>query len=57
MTKESKEQDVKYKDQEIADLKKCTSELASNKVSANSEMSAVMRNLAKLFDRGVPKRR
>ena len=55
VTKASKEQDVKYKEQESANLKKSASELTSDRDSANSELSAVVQYLAKLNDMCVAK--
>jgi len=55
VTKAAKEQDVKYKEQESANLKKSASELTSDRDSANSELSAVVQYLAKLNDMCVAK--
>ena len=48
VTKVSKEQDVKYKEQESANLKKSAGELTSDQDSSNAELSAVVQYLAKL---------
>ena len=55
VTEDSKEQGVKYKEQEIANLKKLTSEVTSVRDSANSELSDEVQYLAKLYDMCVPK--
>merc|ERR1712064_170273 len=55
VTKVSKEQDVKYKEQESANLKKSAGELTSDRDSSNAELSAVVQYLAKLSDMCVAK--
>ena len=55
VTKVSKEQDVKYKEQESSGLKKSAGELTSDRDSANAELSAVVEYLAKLNDMCVAK--
>ena len=55
VTKVSKEQDVKYKEQESANLKKSAAELTSDRDSSNAELSAVVQYLAKLNDMCVAK--
>merc|ERR1712012_1154399 len=55
VTKVSKEQDVKYKEQKSANLKKSAGELASDRDSSNAELSAVVQYLAKLNDMCVAK--
>jgi len=55
VNKASKEQDVKYKAQESANLKKSAGELTSDGDSASAELSAVVEYLAKLGDMCVPK--
>ena len=55
VTKVSKEQDVKYKEQESANLKKSAGELTSDRDSSDAELSAVVQYLAKLNDMCVAK--
>merc|ERR1712064_21522 len=55
VTKVSKEQDVKHKEQESANLKKSAGELTSDRDSSNAELSAVVQYLAKLNDMCVAK--
>ena len=43
-TKVSKDQDVKYKEQESSGLKEAASELTSDKDSASAELSAVVQH-------------
>merc|ERR1719383_506240 len=47
VTKVTKEQDVKYKQEESANLKRSSGELTSDRDSANAELSAVVQYLAK----------
>ena len=54
ITKFSKEQDVKYQDQECSGLKKSAGELTSDRDSANAELSAVVQ-YTKLNDSDVDK--
>merc|ERR1712209_138162 len=53
--KVSKEQDVKYKQEESANLKRSSGELTSDRDSANAELSAVVQYLAKLGDMCIVK--
>jgi len=55
VTKVSKEQDVKYKQQESSNLKRLSGELSSDRDSANAELSAVVQYLAKLGDMCIVK--
>merc|ERR1712209_252713 len=55
VTKVSKEQDVKYKQEESANLKRSSGELTSDRDSANAELSAVVQYLAKLGDMCIVK--
>ena len=54
ITKFSKEQDVKYQEQESSGLKKSVGELTSDRDSANGELSAVVQ-CTKLNDSDVDK--
>jgi len=53
--KAMKDQDVKYKTQEFTTLDKTISELSSDRVTANTELSAVMEYYGKLKDRCIAK--
>ena len=51
MTKGSKEQDVKHKEQESVGSPKFAVELTSDRASANAELSAVMQHLRQVEQR------
>ena len=55
LSKVSKEQDVKYKQEESTNLKRLSDELTSERDSSNAELSAVVQCLAKLGDMCIVK--
>ena len=55
LSKVSKEQDVKYKQEESTNLKRLSGELTSDRDSSNAELSAVVQHLAKLGDMCIVK--
>ena len=55
LSKVSKEQDVKYKQEESSNLKRLSGELTSDRDSSNAELSSVVQYLAKLGDMCIVK--
>jgi hypothetical protein len=55
VTKTTKDQDVKYKSQEIASLDKNIAELSSDRDTANTELDAVMEYYGKIKERCIAK--
>jgi len=55
ITKQTKDQDVKYKTQEFKSLDKQITELASDKTTSSTELSAVMEYYGKIKDRCIAK--